>query len=230
MLAFVNLVTETQLDESIVLLRRVLATSPGRTDLLFTLAQVYMRKQDFKTARQILERLGHNNGDQHLRQQAQSLLKQLDGAEEQFARFEASRKTPGASGGSARTLVNEGDTIVIVDRSPADPASYLRAALRKPGEDEKQVQAALMRIDCDALGIIFSVRIDGRLVRLRTDRFENVNLTSFSADAGREITCGPRKPEDAIVICYVPLSDARNKVDGTIKSIEFVPKDFKLTP
>lgn len=228
LLAFVNLVTETQLDESITLLKRVLATSPGRNDLLFTLAQVYMHKQDYETARQILERL-RNSGDQRLRQQAEGLLTQLVAREEYLARLETAKQKslersealpPGTdSAASANGVANV---------AAGDLSSNLRENLRKPGEGEQQVQATLLRIDCDAKGIIFTVRINGRVVKLYTDRFENVRRVAFSADAGREITCGPRKSENAVVICYVPAADARAKIEGTIKSIEFVPKEFKL--
>jgi len=85
-----------------------------------------------------------------------------------------------------------------------------------------------VRIDCDAKGITFTVRINDRLLKLKTDSFSHVHLMSFSEDAGREVTCGPRKPEDNVVVCYLPLTDPRARIDGTAKSFEFVPKDFKL--
>lgn len=224
LLAFVNLVTETQLDESITLLHRVLATSPGRNDLLFTLAQVYMRKQDFKTARQILERLGQNNGDQQLRQQAQGLLVQLLEHEKQVAAFEARRKEIEKQGPPSPISDVSSNTIVVEN----DPSALLREALRKPGAGEKQVQAMLLRIDCDARGIVFTVKVDDRQLRFRTDKFNNVQMVAFSPDAGAEITCGPRKTESWVIICYVPLEDKRSNVAGVIKSLEFVPKNFKL--
>jgi hypothetical protein len=52
--------------------------------------------------------------------------------------------------------------------------------------------------------------------------------TSFSPDAGHEINCGPRQPENNVIVAYVSASDDRAKTDGVAKSIEFVPKDFKL--
>jgi tetratricopeptide (TPR) repeat protein len=224
LLAFVNLVTETQLDESITLLKRVLATSPGRNDIQFTLAQVYARKQDFKTARQILERLSQHNGDQHLRQQAQAVLAQFADREEQIARFEAARKSIERNGTISPVIVTDPDTKF----EPPDPSTLLREALRRPAEGETQVQATLLRVDCDSKGIVFTVRIDERVVKLHTDRFQSVMMKAFSEDTGGMITCGPRKPENAVVICFVPSADARPLVEGTIKSIEFVPKDFKL--
>jgi len=221
LLAFVNLVTETQLDESIALLKRVLEASPGRNDLLFTLAQLYMKKDDFKTAREILERLRRNNGDQHMRQQAQSLLTQLAAREELIAAYEARRKEHG--GGSDPSVIAPADAVMVAP----DPSTWLRKALRKPNEGELQVQATLLRVDCDEKGIVFTVSIEERKVKLRTDQFNNVRLVSFSTDAGREITCGPREL-DNVIICYVPAQDSKTKVEGTIKSIEFVPKEFRL--
>src|SRR5882672_8822946 len=54
LLAFVNLVSGSQIDESVAMLKRVLTTSPGRNDLVFMLAQLYLRKEDYKAARLLL--------------------------------------------------------------------------------------------------------------------------------------------------------------------------------
>jgi Tfp pilus assembly protein PilF len=226
LMAFVNLVTGTQLDETVELLKRALSLSPGRNDLLFTLAQVYMRKEDLKTARQLLEKLSGNSSDEDVRQRARMQLVQLDSVEEMkermraFNEMRASQPSPmlGDSAGVG------GETAVEKN----DPSSYLREALRKPASDERQTQGTLVRIECDARGITFVVMTGQRLLKLKTDSFEHVDITSFSPDAGNEITCGPRKPENNVILIYVPASDARAKVDGVAKSVEFVPKDFKL--
>ena len=226
LLAFINLVTETHLDESIESLKRVLLKSPGRSDLFFMLAQLYMRNGDNKTGRQILERLIQNNGDPRLRQQAQALLTQLASKEERIARFEAQRKT--SASGPPRLTVDATATESEANDVPRDPSSYLQEALRKPEEGEKRVQGSLVRIECDAKGITFVIKVDDRLVKLHTDRFENIQIVAFTTEVKGEITCGPRKPENAVVICYVPSTDPRAKFEGTIKTVEFVPKDFKL--
>src|SRR5882724_2926601 len=87
LLAFVNLVTESELDETLELLKRALTSSPGRNDLVFMLAQLYMRKEDFKTARQLIDKLNGNNNDSEMRQRAQGLLTQLVSMEAQLARI-----------------------------------------------------------------------------------------------------------------------------------------------
>jgi hypothetical protein len=109
-----------------------------------------------------------------------------------------------------------------------DPTEALRESLRKPAAGETQEQGLLARIDCDTKGITFSVRINGRLLKLKTDSFTHVELMSFSPDAGGEITCGLRKPENNVVIAYVPTTSSGAKTDGVLKSLEFVPPEFKL--
>ncbi len=68
----------------------------------------------------------------------------------------------------------------------------------------------------------------GRQLNVKTDSFGNIDITTYVASAGGEITCGLRKPEDSVVVDYVPATDSRAKVNGVVKSIEFVPNDFKL--
>src|SRR5207253_1042881 len=73
LLAFVNVVTGEELDESIELLKRALMLSPGRQDISLHLAQIYFRQQKFDLAQQTLEPL-HNAKDRRLQQQADMLL------------------------------------------------------------------------------------------------------------------------------------------------------------
>jgi tetratricopeptide (TPR) repeat protein len=220
LLAFVNLVSGTQLDETIALLKHALAISPGRNDLVFMLAQIYLQKEDYQIARQLLEKISGDNVEAQLRQRAQALLAQVGTMEEQ-AKDQANR-------------ASQPDSLHVVGQSGAtesvDPSSYLRDALRIPLEGESQVQGLLASIECDAKGITFVVKVGERMLRLKTVNFEHVDITSFSSDAGNQITCGARKPENNVIVSYEPKSDARAKTDGVAKSLEFVPRDFQLTP
>lgn len=228
LLAFINLVSGDQLDESKNLLKQALTISPGRNDLYLMMAQIYLRQGNNKDARQLLERLSQGNGDEELRLHAKQLLTQLSSREEQMARFEEMKKSAETNGLGPPRLTRREATGQDPAAQPVDPYSYLEEALRKPGEGETQIQGTLIRLDCDAKGITFAVKLEDRLLRLHTDRFENMTITAYTTDAGGEITCGPRKPENPVVVCYVPTGNARAKTDGVIKSLEFVPKEFKL--
>ena len=85
-------------------------------------------------------------------------------------------------------------------------------------------------MDCDSKGVVFNVRIEGRTLKLRAAGFDSIDITSFSPEAGSQISCGERKAESIVVVSYVANTDTRAKVDGTMRSLEFVPKDFQLKP
>ena len=114
------------------------------------------------------------------------------------------------------------------EEQPQDPSRYLREVLRKPDAGETQLQGTLVKIDCDAKGIVFVVQTPAGLLRLKTASFETIELTTYDPKVQGEITCGARTA--VVVVCFIPNADKRLKIDGTLKSIEFVPTDFKLNP
>jgi hypothetical protein len=85
-----------------------------------------------------------------------------------------------------------------------------------------------VKIECSAKGIVFVVQSGTRTLRLLTKTFDDIELTTYDPKSGGEITCGPRKPESPVVVCYVPSTDKKLGADGVLKSVEFVPADFKL--
>jgi FimV-like protein len=77
LLAFINLVTGEQLPEAVELLRQGLKLSPGRPDLTFILAQVYLRMKDTDAARATLQQLINSGANERLRARAQALLERM---------------------------------------------------------------------------------------------------------------------------------------------------------
>lgn len=210
LLAFVNMMSGTNLDESIEMLQKALTTTPGRNDFVFMLAQLHMAKGEYKRARQLAEQVIGSNTQEKVREHALSLLNKLTEVEQELQSINQNQATE--------------------DFESVDPSFALRDALRKPQPGESRVQATLMEVDCDAQGIRFLVRVSDRVLRVRTASFSEVRLRSFSSDAGRYVSCEPRDPPNNIVLVYVPSVDPRTKIDGVAKSIEFVPNDFKLNP
>jgi hypothetical protein len=91
--------------------------------------------------------------------------------------------------------------------------------------------AKLVKIECEVKNVIvFVVQTPSGLLRLRTDSFTSIEIVTYTTEVTGDISCGPRKPVNAVVICYLPNTDKRLKSDGILKSVVFVPSDFKLTP
>ena len=224
LLAFVSVVTGVGVDEAIASMKSVLNNARGRRDFMIMLAQLYMRKQDMKSARGLLEQVMQMNATEEERQNAEQLLNGISRYEATMAQIEAMKKS-GATVVSEQIPVGSGTQ---APQEPADPSSYLREVLRKPQAGETQLQATLVKIECGPKGIVFVVQSGTRTLRLLTKTFNDVDMTTYDAKSGGEIGCGPRKPESPVVVCYVPNSDKKLGADGTLKSVEFVPADFKL--
>jgi tetratricopeptide (TPR) repeat protein len=226
LLAFVSLVTGEGIEDAMASIKGVLNVSPGRHDFTNMLAQLYMRKNDFKTARALFEQVAKSNADNEDRKVAEQMLKTISTFEESVASIEEAR-TSAAAGGSQPVIVSTGIEN-ISPQQPADPSSYLREVLRKPEAGETQLQAKLVKIECEAKGIVFVVQTATELLRLKTATFDDIQITTFDPKVNGEITCGPWKVAAPVIVCYVPGVDKRAKVNGVLKSVEFVPPEFKL--
>jgi tetratricopeptide (TPR) repeat protein len=220
LMAYVSLVTGNEIDESIASMKRILNASPGRIDSTFMLGQLYMRKNDYKMARSLLEQVAKSNEDEA--RMAEPMLAQITKFEKELAAYEESLKNrPQVSVAAEETVITQS----------SDPSSGLREVLRKPRDGETQIHAKLMKIECEVRNvIIFVVQTPSGLLRLRTNNFAGINIVTYTDEVSGDISCGPRKPVNAVVINYIPNTDKRSKSDGILKSVDFVPSDFKLMP
>ena len=225
LLAFVNMVTGQDLDKSVELLKRALVLSPGRKDLDFMLAQIYMRQEKFDLARKMLEPLVSGK-DRRIQSQAQSLLASIKSYEDRLARYK-----------SEPSIEKQRDTTVNASREapqsePMTPADYLREALRPVAAGEERIQGLFIKLDCDGKGTAyFLVQVGDRLYKIRATSLERVQMIAYTPDAGAEVSCGPRKIQNNVILTYRPSKDAKDlkaKIDGDAVAVELVPKDFVL--
>ena len=230
LLGFINVVRNEEVDETIALLKRALTMSRANQRVIFMLAQLYMRRENFAEARQLLEPLARNSPNPEMRQQAQSLLEGVSRTEEQLAKFKAMQKEAAAGNENSPprlTRRTEGVPMTDIGSEQPDWNTLLTQSLRKPKEGETRLQGILTAIECNAKGITFKVRAGDRVLQLHSVNFERLDITAFTSEVTGEITCGPRKPENAVVITYVAAKDAR-KIDGEAAALEFVPNNFVL--
>jgi tetratricopeptide (TPR) repeat protein len=74
LLAFINLVANERLDQSVDLIKRAMSLEPNRPELKLVLAQIYLKQRDNESAHRLLEPLARQNDDPQLRAQAELLL------------------------------------------------------------------------------------------------------------------------------------------------------------
>ncbi len=236
LLGYISLITGNNLEESRKLLTQALRSSPGRTELAFMLGQVYMRSGDYKQARALLEQVVKSKAEDETRRHAEMMLNQLVGFMEQQARYEELRKSQAtqsselssvSSGNLSRTQTTTSETVPAT--APRDQFSYLRDILVKPAEGQKQIQGSLLGVKCEGKGLVFVVKTEAETLRLFTQSFDEMSITTYTPSVSGDITCGDRKGDESVVVVFGPSTNARLKVNGTIKSIEFVPEKFRLS-
>ncbi|HEX8458989.1 MAG TPA: tetratricopeptide repeat protein [Pyrinomonadaceae bacterium] len=240
LLAFINMVTGEQIDESIELLKRALQLAPGEERFRVDLAQLLMRQQDFDGARKIVEPLAQNSPDPQVKANAESILRAINSFQEQQAKFKAARESaaagaPSDSGGEPPVLkpgeqvVRREDDLTEERESMGMTAEQammraIREVMRKPQPGELRARGVLTRIECDAKGATFHVRVGTQVLKLFGGDMSGLHMMAFTKqEAGGEISCGVRKPESQVVVTYKP----RDK-GGDLVAVEFVPANFTL--
>ena len=225
LLAFINLVADENLDESLTLINKAIALSPGSEEYIFILAQIYLRQRNFVAARNSVERLAASASDPQIRANAESFLKSIISFEQQVTNYEKQRAARSSLKPSEITSTSAESS--PPQEAPTDPHSYLEEALRKPEPGETRVLGVLTRIECSPKSIVFTVKVGSRLYAFAAPSFDAIDITTYISDVGGELTCGVRKTEDAVVVTYKSSSN-QTKVDGVPVVLEFVPKEFKF--
>lgn len=230
LLAFVNMVSGEQLEDSINLLKRALELSPGRQDIDLMLAQIYMRQEKFDLARQALDPLTGGK-DRQLQSQARMLLDSIKRYEEQIARYKSEM---GNARGEPRRQLREETSTSGTKQEPervTSESDYLQEALRPVGAGEQRIQGIFLKLECDSKGTAyFFVQAANRTYKIRATALGRVEFTAYIQSAA-EVTCGARKTPENVVVTFRPANDPKDvkaKIDGDAIAVELVPKDFQL--
>jgi tetratricopeptide (TPR) repeat protein len=244
LLAFVDLVTNTNIDEGVAVLNHARQLAPGNEHYAFVLSQLYLRQEKYDLALKTIEPLTRDNADPQLRAGAQMVMNSIRTFQQQMESYKAAReaaeKGDGGGAGGEQPRLRKRDNTADDERAAAQAekseeesraeaiASAINEALRKPVAGETRVRAVLTRIECSAKGLVFVFKVGEQQLRLSAKGFEELHIMAFTNEAGSELSCGPRKNESPAVITYRASTDARAKTDGSLVALEFVPANFQL--
>jgi len=107
--------------------------------------------------------------------------------------------------------------------------AQVRAALRKPQDDEKQMLGTIQKIECVKGKIVFHVQADPQLLKFRTLSLNDIKIMMLSSEyTNVHIGCGVNLPPMLAVITYVPDPSPKSKETGILVAVEFVPRTFTL--
>jgi tetratricopeptide (TPR) repeat protein len=222
--AFISIVRNEEVDEAIGYLNKALKIAPGNQWYLIHLSELLLRKNEFSGARNIAAKVLQTAGDKELKVYAQNTLGRINSTAAAYEEIKNHKK---------RTPENPLD-IVLTDEELAQLRARqmlesLNDALYKPKKNEKRVLGYLTKIECEPSEMIYSVKVEDKILKLRSATFDSVRLMAYSpVMTDGQISCGEMKREALAVISYRPAVNANTKISGEMISIEFVPANFKF--
>ncbi len=241
LLAFIGLVNNEQLDESVAYLQKALKYQPGNQRYAIRIAEIYSRQEKFAEAGAIADKIAKTTDEPETKAQAENLIAQLKQRQEINARNAESRKQYEAAISEAR---KNGASPVIVRRSsnektisPEESArieeeSQMRSinqALTKAKPGEKQVVGQIQKIECKGKNITYTVRTNGENLILSSKDFESLALTALVAGAeNSQVGCAADIAAVNAVLTYKQQPDTKNIVRGELVAVDFVPKNFRF--
>jgi tetratricopeptide (TPR) repeat protein len=221
--AFVSVVRNENIDEAIEYLNRALKIAPGNQQYLIRMAELLMWKEDFTGARKIAEKIAKTAAEPQLKVYAENALDRINNYEGQMysARNPRRRRAEVTD-----RIFTEEELRVLREQGLIESLNMMVA---KPQRGEKRILGSLTRIECQPNSIRFTVKADNQIFQLTSETFETVNLTAYSKEMGNaKFGCGELKQQNLAVIVYRPADKTETKIAGELKSIEFVPANFKF--
>ena len=216
LLATINLAMNEKLDETLALIGQALTLWPDQQRFTLQLAELYLRREEFSTARGILETLlrgGSNSssaGDGQLQARAQSLLSSVAFVET-TARLKALDEAEEARGAIAR--------------QPCD-APQPGAQLKKLRFEGEQACGRLVRVECLEGKVMLFVEVGERTLRLGSDALNHIRFITYTTEARGKMECGLREPANPVLVTYRAPKDTAFNIDGEVIAVEFVPADW----
>lgn len=205
LLAFINMVRGENLDEAIDLINRAISLAPRREDIVYTLAQIQMRRKDYAAARQTALTLAGAAAQSDIRERANSMLENIARVEEQLAKMKA--ESEARRDGAPQSL------------PPPLPGQRFQG---------DQVRGLLTRIDCDDASITLTVKTESRSFKFRTTLIGQLIFVRYTPDVPTSITCGAINPAKPVIVTYRGSTQSgAAPVDGEPIGVEFVKPDWK---
>jgi tetratricopeptide (TPR) repeat protein len=246
LLSFINFVNNENLDESIALLKKGLSIKPGDQQYLLQLAQIYMRQESFEEAEKIAGKLVKTAGDDYVRSNSESLLRNIKAMKEQRALIEKNRRENARTGtknsydSRSETEPSDDSRPKLVRRETLSKEDIqkierdreifgINRRLRKPVTGEEWILGYIQKIACVRGAVIFTVKTGDSIKTFTNKDFQSLELMAHTeVPENTQVGCDADLQKIHSVVTYQKENNAKTGTEGTILRIDFVPAFFEL--
>lgn len=243
LLAFINMVNNSNLDEAVDWLKKSLAYQPTDQQTILRIAEIYARQEKFAEAKKIAEKISKTADEPNVKSRADNLLRQITNYETVAAENEAMRKKyeklneEERKRYEAQRNANRNQRISNQrEMSPEEIAKInenaqilsINQALKKPASDEKQLIGKITKITCVQKMIVYTVKTETGNISLFSRDFQNLALVAFDSGAeSAQIGCNSSLSVYNAVLTFKP-STTKSTYEGELIAIDFVPANFRF--
>lgn len=226
LMAFVNLVNNERLDDSVNLMKQALKYQPGSQRYLIRLAELLFRLDKLEDAAAMAEKLVRTADGNEIKSRGESLIEKI-GQKKEYERMVADRIKQNGVPPRNPNVTSTGETIAI-----DDPDANLRSinqSMRKVLAGEQRVIGSVQKIDCRAVPILYTIKVGAETFILRTEDFQSLTLNDFASELkDGQVGCDSNLSGYNTVITFIPKNTVKPVTKGELLAIEFVPKDFRF--
>lgn len=238
--AYINLVNNEQLDESVALLKTALRYQPGNQRYAVRIAEILARQEKFADALAIAEKIARTADKPEIKQMAENLQQRLSQQKDVFERnaearkqFEEMAARSGRSGGPPVLIRSGGENQPSPEEIKKVREEFalrsINESLRKPAEGETRVLGNILKITCKGKTITYSVKTDQETFTLSSKDFQGLELAAFvPGDEASAIGCDARLESIRAVLTYKPAANPKSATRGELVAVEYVPKIFRF--
>jgi tetratricopeptide (TPR) repeat protein len=212
LLASTDLATGENLAQAETLLKKALTIAPGREDLRFMLAQVYLKEKRTADGMALLTTLQRVSTNPDVKQKSIALLDELAPIQPVFTEI----RPEDLPARPAREAAPE------IPPVPAPQPSARETVIESlvptgPTATGEKVTGVLTSMDC-ANGLTIHVRTDKGMMDLHSSNPGAIQFLSYTNKVANNIQCGPQNPPSPVQVTYRPLGGAA----GEPLVIEFI--------
>ncbi len=224
LLAFVNLVNNEQLDESVALLQAALRYQPGNQRYALRIAEIQLRQEKFEAAAQIAQKIAATADDPGVKARADDLLLRVGQLKELSRRSAEQRRGYEDAVALGKTTNN-----AVVTEDPDANMRAINEALRHPRENEKRVIGSIQKVTCKTRPIAFEIRTAAEGFVLNSADLDSLALNAFTPEANKiKFGCDEDIRSLNAVLTYRPSASTKGPSRGELVAVEFVSADFRF--
>ncbi|MGE3467810.1 MAG: tetratricopeptide repeat protein, partial [Pyrinomonadaceae bacterium] len=236
LLAFISLVNNDEIDESLAHLRNALKHQPGNQRYLIRFAELLFRQSKLDEARSLAQKIEANAETDEARKRASALVAQIS----QRVDFERSIEDANRRNQAIASTAEGNPTLIrsSVRELPPEQATRLQQeaelrvineTLRVPEDGEKRIIGRIERIDCKKGPVAYTIRGPVEMFTVTSVDFAGIAFSSFDSSIGEvELGCESDLSRFTTLLTYKEKTAGKDASKGELVSIELVPSYFRL--